>query len=134
MKIKIGNFDISLSARQIHKGTIRNTYTSKDFPLEHYKFLVTCKYNGDKFSFVFNDSFANWQAQKTQIDKDGLLDALECHFADACCYEADELNDMNKRQIAGCKRAYEHVKDMFGAKWYKVADALNERFADGAIS
>jgi hypothetical protein len=108
----------------------------------HFKFLVSISANGEKTRFNFFDSFANWQKNKTELAKDDLLNALDCFFSDASCYDgAKDFDDFCSefgytemkqykqalKSFNGCKRHYNAVLRLFGSDWYEVANALREK-------
>lgn len=122
MKINVAGLDIYLSYSFIGEAEWKN----KGRYNKHYKFNITCRYDGQKFSFVFNDSFMNWHECKQTLDESDLRDALLARMTDAACWKDDEFYGLNKKQIMACKHAYDVTSQVFGSDWDKVYNNLLE--------
>ena len=133
--IKLNGVEIRISANC--KG-VANPWGDN---LQHYEFNVTISANGERTSFKYYDSFANWQKGITELSGSNLLNCLDCFLSDASCYDSTQdfvefCNEFGYESISqykqamkafnGCKRHYNAAIRLFGSDWYDVANALRE--------
>ena len=109
------------------KGAKRNVWDNDN--MTHFRFIVTISVNGEKVSFTYYDSFANWQKNITKLDADALKTALDCFLSDAMCYENardfqdfcadfgyDPFEDRAKAMnvFRGCEKHFNNALRLFG--------------------
>lgn len=124
---------ITITASSTMRGKCNGT---KLFPREHYTYNLKVWSDLGTMSVVYHDSIYNFNEGIKKLDKEALIDAMQCIASDISLYLNDEIKDVYEDSATikmierGCKKEYESFKNVVGndENIWSAIEKLNELY------
>ena len=129
----IGEINVSATMRGECKGT-------KMFDLRHYTYNLRIWSEHGKMTCTFHDSAYNYSKNVRKLNKEELMNALDCVLSDISMYENDEIKgcydesetELLRKVEKGCQRERDKFVEVVGGEenlWTaieKLTEYINE--------
>ena len=134
-KFNYNGLEFTMSAR--NAGTVAKVW---DHVATRFKYVVSITTPAGCTRFNFYDSVYNYEKGVNELDRRGLLNALDCFLSDASLYDCacdfddfcaelgyNEMKDYKRALNAfqGCKRHHVAAVRVFGPEYYNILDEIN---------
>lgn len=136
-KYNLNNSEFSVSAT-----FVENKFNAFGDNMTHPRFVVTITTDGgDRARFNYYASYNDYTKGKKDLDRNDILNAVECFLLDALSYDNsrdildfcaefgyDIYEDRKRARKAfeGCKKHYEAAVRLFGDEYTDILNAIQE--------